>query len=316
MAATHLIFWKKYKLITSTDDMKSQILAKEIRAQECRFCKLNPENTTFSQKTHLLPELLGGNSILTTDECDECNKLFSGFESHLSTFFRPYLVISGVTGKKKIPKFQSRTNNRDESTRTVMSSDDMRRIQINLGLLEDYKLDKEHKTATIKFRKEPYIPLNVYKALLKIGLSLLPLKYIEEYSSSFKLLTKGEPTLSFFSYGYIYTLKRKRFSEPKAELYKAKRMYSKNKVFPEMTLLLYFANQVVQIFLPFPKRFEKIHGEMKRLSISLYPSFAFDDLTILSQIELKSYDLGVKHIVKENLIEHFTYENGEFNIFK
>lgn len=301
-------FQKKYKLIASSENHIEE------KSTKCRFCKLDNTKTTFKQKTHLIPELLGENNVLLFDECDSCNNLFSGFESHLSKFYRPYLMLVGVKGKKKIPKFQSRTNDSDETTRTQMFVDRLGTRQLKIQTLEDYKLDKENKIATIAFRKEPYIPLNVFKSILKIGLSLLPIKYHDEYIDSFNFLFKNKKELKFISTGFAYTLNGRKFTKPTAELYKARKINNKKNEYPEMTLLLFFANQVIQIFLPYPKRFRKLHNSKRILNLILYPSFALDDLSVVTKVEIKKYDFKINYVVKETLYEHFSFESGNFNI--
>lgn len=305
-----LDFWKKYELVCSSKNF----LAQATKSEVCRYCKRTNKEVTFNQDTHLLPELLGENEILTYDECDKCNKLFSKFESNFSIFVRPYITLLGVKGKKKVPKFQSRTVDRDEETRTVLRHTDGNRKELHIRMLDDYTINSETKTFDIVFRKPPFVPLKVYKTLLKVGLSLLPPKFDKANEQSFAWLTDRQEHLEFIPYAFITTLKRASFANPSADLYRAKRIVNGKWEYPEHILILCFANQVIQIFLPFSDELKKVHNGKRKLSLNLLPAFAFDKIKTAQTVEIKTYNLGVATSVTENHQISFSYQDAEINI--
>lgn len=313
MQSDSLDFWKKYELINSSGTYDS----KESKSKKCRYCSKTDKEVSFKQMTHLLPELLGENSIFTQDECDDCNILFSNFESNFSTFVRPYITLLGVKGKKKIPTFQSRTVNKKEETRTILKHSEGNRKELHIQELDDYTINTEDKTFEIVFRKPPFVPLKVYKSLLKIGLSLLPTKYDIYNEQSFAWLTNRQEHLEFIPQAFITTLKRKRFSKPSADLYRAKNLVKGKWEFPEHILILCFANQVLQIFLPFSEELKQVHDKYKRnLSLNLFPAFAFDEVESLKSVEIKTFNLAIATSVTEDHRISFSYQEADIKIPK
>ncbi|PBQ32730.1 hypothetical protein CNR22_13415 [Sphingobacteriaceae bacterium] len=305
-----LDFFKKYSLVGSS----KTIDLKKSKAKVCRYCSKNNTQTKFNQDTHLIPELLGENDTLTFDECDTCNKTFSNFESHLATFVRPYLTMLGVKGKKKIPKFHSRTKDRNEETRTILEHQEGNHKKLILQDLDDYRINHDEKTFDIIFRKAPFVPLRVYKSILKIGLSLLPLEDDKNNQRSFTWLNSDNVELAYVSTGFITSLTRTYFQTPWADLYQANKLGTTRKVFPKHTLILGFANQIVQIFLPFSNEQADVHTGKRPLDLILYPSFAFDKIEGSQTVRIKTFDLSVDHAVTEDQKMTFTYESAELNI--
>ncbi len=305
-----LDFWKKYELLSSSINY----VPIKVKSKVCRYCDKQENETTFNEKTHLLPELIGENNILTFDECDICNKVFGDYESSFSIFIRPYITLLGIKGKKKIPAFQSRTIDRNEETRTTLKHREGNQKELHIQTFDDYTINTETKTFDIVFRKPPFIPLKIYKSLLKIGLSLLPPEFDNANKQSFAWLTKRQEHLEFIHYAFITTLKRKYFETPHADLYRAKKLVKGKSEFPEHILILCFANQIIQIFLPFSDELKKVHNGKRTLSLDLFPAFAFDKIETSEIVQIKSYNLGVATSVTENHQISFSYQDADFNI--
>lgn len=304
-----LHFWKKYEKIASTIDFNPIIS----NTRKCRFCKKNENDTTFLMDAHVIPELLGANNILTLDECDECNKLFSRYESHLSTYFLPYLTMAGVKGKHGIPQFHSRTNNRDEKTRTIITSTENKR-QIQLGDILDYEIDQETKTGTITFRKAPHRPLWVYKALCKIGLSLIPEDAFSQFDEVCKWLIDDSKFVSYFVTisSTLFTVKK--FKHPYAELFRVKRILYNKSFLPEYTMVLGFGNVMIQIFLPLSSNTVYERAKEKKPVLNFYPSFIHDDFINKKKSQMNFIDLKGNETVSYNQKLHFTFLEAELNI--
>src|SRR5690606_9947965 len=162
----------------------------------------------FKKVAHACPELLGHNNFVIYDECDACNEKFSKYESHLSKFFLPYLSVVGVKGKKKIPNFQSRKDKEDEDTRTSLKYTEDAKINLLLSSYDDYKVDVENKTMSIRFRNPAIKPIYVYKSLLKVALSFLPQNKIQKYQLLFDWLQNENTEIVFFSPLFITKLTR------------------------------------------------------------------------------------------------------------
>ena len=303
-------FWKKYELVNSSDSH----IPSYSKSKVCRYCEKTIADTTFSQKTHLMPELLGKNNLLTFDECDSCNKLFSNYESNLSTFIRPYISIFGVNGKKKVPTFQSRMLNTKDEKRTTFKHIGPNHKMLQIECLNDYFVNPENKTCEILFRQPPFVPLKVYRALLKIGLSLLSGKLDKYNKRSFEWLTNRTEDLTFINQAYITTLQKSYFIKASADLYRARKLHEENIEYPEHVLTLCYANQVIQIFLPFSDEFQNIHNATRTLSLNFCPAFAFEKIKLPQTIKIETYNLGISNSVTENLRVTFNYGSADLNI--
>ncbi|MFC2993112.1 HNH endonuclease [Halomonas tibetensis] len=133
----------------------------------CRFCRKDKSETSFSNESHAIPECLGNHQLILLDECDSCNKFFSEkLEDHLDKFTKPFRVAGQISGKKGIPNY--RTNNK----KNRIEFNDFPTIKSQIDE-EFFVVDHERKEITVKLHQEPHIPLAVYKATLKIALSII-----------------------------------------------------------------------------------------------------------------------------------------------
>ncbi|NMG46428.1 hypothetical protein GPA22_22195 [Aromatoleum toluvorans] len=133
----------------------------------CRFCQKDEKGTTFGNESHAIPECLGNHQLILLDECDNCNTFFSEkLEDHLDKFTKPYRIAGQIVGKKGIPNY--RTNNK----KNRIEFNDIPTIKSQVGE-EFFVVDNENNEITINLHQEPHIPLGVYKALLKIAISII-----------------------------------------------------------------------------------------------------------------------------------------------
>jgi hypothetical protein len=302
-----LDFFKKYELLSSSKDYTNAI----IKSKVCRYCGRAEPKTTFKQETHLIPELLGRNNFITYDECDICNKLFGGYESNLAKFFNPYITLLGVKGKRMVPDFQSRSVDRKEETRTFLKHNEGNRKHLIVQDSTDYSINKKEKTFEIAFRLPPITLVNVYKSLLKIGLSLLPRNLDKYNQNSFKWLTNQTESIDYIPYAFTTTLNKNYFASPSANLYQAKKLRIADTEFVEHILVICFANQVVQIILPFSDRQQDAHIKGNHLEINLFPPYAFAKLAPQT-LKISAFDLRATNTLLLTNRMEFSY--GDINV--
>jgi hypothetical protein len=82
------------------------------------------------------------------------------------------------------------------------------------------------------------------------------------------------------------------FKEPKAFLYRAKNVLVNKTEIPEYTLVIQFANIVIQLFLPISKNNDDIHNKENGLVLELFPSFLYDDINQIAKIEIFQMNLA------------------------
>lgn len=134
---------------------------------KCRFCKKDKSETTFSNISHAIPQAIGNKRIILRDECDICNKFFSeNLEDHFDKYTKPYRTFARIKGESKIPTYKSKNK------KTRISVDKERDIEIFLPVGSDI-FDNTSNSMKISLDFEPHIPAAVYKALVKMALSLI-----------------------------------------------------------------------------------------------------------------------------------------------
>jgi len=276
-------FLEDYELLNSSETYKPI----DLTPRQCIFCKRNEtQGATFNTKAHLIPEFLGKHSLINPNECDDCNQKFARFETDLAAFVSPYLTFSKIKNKKgKVPASHSRRTEKGEKTK-ILPGDGKNLVHINFGKnVQDYIVDEDAKTATIVFRQQPYVPLNVYKSFVKIGISVLPENYLRHYDETCEWLLSDE----YFSFPFFRVfqtfLLTNYVARPTASVFVAKQIAEGESEYPEMTLLLRAANLVFQIFLPFSSVNAEHHKHGRNLEFTVYPSPILDRLPVRSQID-------------------------------
>ena len=211
---------------------------------KCRFCKKDKSETTFSNKSHAIPESIGNKKIILRDECDICNKFFSeNLEDHFDKYTKPYRTFARIKGKKKIPTYKSK----DHQTR--ISVDNQQDIEIFIPL--ESKIDAQSNTIKILLDFEPHIPAAVYKTLVKMALSLIEeeeeneilafqvtIKWLLEKDHSKHFMFPLKMLTQFIGNGdalnsFVCLLRRK-----------------EGKIVPYAIFVIGFGNWVYQIFVP------------------------------------------------------------------
>lgn len=146
---------------------------------------------TFKQKAHTISESLGNKTIITNTECDECNNQFgSGIEKDFANyhqFIRAFYNVQGKAGKAGL----------GQSNYTVThQADNSIKIGITLSKDEIAELERHEKSEKnqIMFPLKPGIsimPQNIYKALCKYAIGILPDDILEPLSNTIKWM-RGE----------------------------------------------------------------------------------------------------------------------------
>ncbi len=167
-------------------------------AGRCRFCGRS-DGATFRTRAHTFPEALGNRWVFSRDECDDCNRLFGVYEDALVSALRPFLTLGGVSGKNGVPQTGRSAGNHVMRHDRV---DGRRRLLIQQrNVVPDEHVrtspDGRHLQLNLPVEAIPFRPRRAYKALSKIGLSLLPVELLPEYSKLLGWLQTREDQLDF-----------------------------------------------------------------------------------------------------------------------
>jgi hypothetical protein len=171
---------------------------------DCRFCG-ESDRRQFRMQAHLIPEGLGNRWLLSEDECDKCNNNFSAYESSLCSSVGPILTLGGTKGKKG--KVRQSGRSRGSLNIRHTKNGGARRVSVNLL---DIDCDVEPPQGTeITFYNDHYtrfgfptpaenfIPRHAYKALVKIGLQIMPAEELENFRNLVNWLNSKSETEQF-----------------------------------------------------------------------------------------------------------------------
>jgi hypothetical protein len=143
----------------------------------CRYCGNSGKNK-FKSKAHLIPEFTGSKDLFAYNECKECNHKFGvNYENSLRNFGvkNIYIPIKGKGGFKKHKDFSKDTVTQFKDEKTLVT-------KVNSGEYNDEIVDGKMKLIAMSY---PFIPLYVYKSLVKIALSLLKIEDLENFKDTF-----------------------------------------------------------------------------------------------------------------------------------
>lgn len=238
----------------------------------CRFCGKTNGETTFQSEAHLIPESLGNKELLSDFECDLCNYQFGNkYDNELSNFLGIYRTLNGTKGKEGIPGFTA--PNKVIKAKGSMILDE-ETIVISRENVENGAIvvDKEKGLITIKYKKNAFSPLGVYKSILKIALSIISdaeVKQDYQFALDY-LMAKGNVMLTgCLMNGYALPFNCFPFP-PHALLFKKKDPAAKTHTH---VVVLYFQNMILA--LPVPLNINDIHlyKEMDASKLPFYPPF-------------------------------------------
>lgn len=247
----HREFFEKYNIVNIQPNNFQQVILKRPSDRTCRFCGESYPKVTFKKKAHIIPELLGRGQLVSDFECDNCNQLFSKYETELAYFIGAARSLTQTKAKEGVPKYKS--SDKKLEIKTIPNEQGQEIITLESEDFENkIHHDQENKTITIKTDRASFVPVKVYKSLVKILLTLLPEETFKKYSRMLaaimdadddKNLLKGNP----FCRAMIYVNPGIPFPSPITLVLEKK---DDKTAIPSHSLLLYFHNYIYQIFLP------------------------------------------------------------------
>lgn len=239
--------------------------------KKCMFCGKDENTVKFKKVAHAISEGIGNKRLISHNECDECNKRFGDkFEDDFCKYIQPFRITSQIFGKKSYIKHKDdKSGHRIEIQK---SKPIIPEFNIDLKMLiqdeknkEFVKIDKDSGEMTIAIKRQKYIPINVYKALMKMAISIMPKEEIVNFAYSVAVLMVDEdsriPTIGFLE--FISGINP--FKGISVRLFKRKE--NAEEVFPYMIFLLSFGNFSIQIPIwsntEFKSEFSKIKKYIK-----------------------------------------------------
>lgn len=236
------------KLMIPPDEALRGFKPRNVRI--CRFCNSPAGTRKFKKAAHIIPEFLGNKYLQSDFECDECNSLFSKYETDFAAWFGMARSVLGTIGKTGVPTFKS-PNDLITARLTDFFNTKATKISMRDADSGAIRFDEETGKTEITYTKEPYMPIRVYKSLLKIALSMIASEEIEQYRPAFKYLLKDtlDPWFDEFAKVMCHLLPiEHRFIKPVGFLYKKRDPLNK---LPMHTFAFYYETYIIALPLPF-----------------------------------------------------------------
>jgi hypothetical protein len=144
-----------------------KVFLRKGQPQICRFCGRSAPEVKFRSDAQAIPELAGNRTLVSPDECMECNSRFSAFETDLGNGTLPERIAGEVLGKKGVLSAEAAQKKSSISVRAA-----------GLRIDEHHSnpivtIDAKAKTLTIYIPGHCYRPLGVFKELVKVVLTLM-----------------------------------------------------------------------------------------------------------------------------------------------
>lgn len=188
------IIHKDYDCLINYDlgGEKEIMLIDDPNMKRCRFCGKDETEVTFNKKAHVIPHFIGNRTLKSQYECDICNEIvFGPLENNFAHFMKLYHVLSHVSKGGKVPTYK-------------IHKDDKSKIEVGTEWTDihyyndedlDFSINKINKTFTIT-GKRTYVPLNVYKIVVKMALAIMPKEEMSHFQETIKWLRGEKKMLS------------------------------------------------------------------------------------------------------------------------
>lgn len=238
--------------IFSGDDRYNRKKLKPKRERTCRFCGKAFGDTRFREDAHLIPDSIGNKDLFSDFECDHCNRFFGlEFENELAPFLGISRTLTASKTRNGIPTFKSPGHKLKARAAFIQGSDTIiiSREDSNDDSIVVNRLTGETR---VKVQKNPFIPQKVYKAFMKMALSLLPGEEIKHnYGLAIKFLMENVPEVKTGCWLWWYTMPFNFNLPPHALVFKKRK---KDLRFHTHVVALYFQNYIFYIPVLFNKK--------------------------------------------------------------
>ena len=233
----------------------------------CRFCTQSKPAVTFRKVAHAIPEALGNKSIESAYECDACNEMFGiGIENDLGNWSKPTRTFARIRGKSGVPTLK-------KGGATPGWRIEHGETGFKVNSYEDdplYEVDEANRKITFKLKRDPYIPVAVLKAFMKIGLTLLPDDELEYFPHLMAWVRNADHGIPFADQcPVMYTFQPGPMPNDLIAAFTLRRKPCVAS-YPYAYLVLGYGNEVFQVQLPSKEHDSAMNGQP--LSIHPFPT--------------------------------------------
>jgi hypothetical protein len=272
--------------------------------RQCRFCDRREPDVTFKKKAHAIPEAIGNKSLLTYYECDECNEAFgSGIETDFGNWSKPMRTMSRIKGKTGVPTIRER---RDGGWRIEYHPTGLKANQDEIDKVME--VNQDTKTLTFRLRRDPYTPVSVLKALIKMGLSVFPDSEMPHFRPALDWIRPGNTKVTLVNpTSVLHTFIG---GSTRSDLITISTLRRKNDslLIPYAFFLLTYGSEMFQTFVPSAAKDRHVYGNM--INLPRFPNIRDLDNGENGNSTTSLLDLSGTSVVTNDVITlDLAYEN-------
>lgn len=176
--------------------------------QFCRYCGRTSPVVKFKKLAHAIPDQVGNDWLFDYEECDTCNADFAKrIEDDFGKWTLPWRTLGRIKGKEGVPSIKSndkkfRIDATVASTPAETGAGAVRHdLKILIGVNDvRHELDEATRTVKLTVDRPAYVPMGVFKCLVKMAIAVMPPEEQQRCAHLKKWIL--QPTHTFESYPY------------------------------------------------------------------------------------------------------------------
>lgn len=258
----------------------------------CRFCGMSADKTTFKNKPHIISRLFGNNNGTSDYECDKCNSHFSKFETNTADFLGINRTIYSL-GKETVPTYKAPDGSIEAREKTMF---DQQVVEISAKMPGFINAVDSTGKIEMEFVSNSYIPLMVYKSLLKIALTILPDDLFKKYRLA-NLFLMHDLNSDHFAHHAKNIFKCKLGGEvpvPYAIVFSKK---SQDPYLPTHIFQLYYQESCIQFHIPYNSDDEQLE-EGQSMQLTMCPPLMITNALLDGRSDYEILDLSSNEKIK------------------
>lgn len=287
----------------------------------CRYCERTSPEVKFKKLAHAIPDQVGNDWLFDYEECDTCNADFAKrIEDDFGKWTLPWRTLGRVKGKEGVPSIKSndrkfRIDATVASTPAETGAGAVRHdLKILMGVDDArHELDEETRTVKLTVDRPAYVPMGVFKCLVKMAIAVMPPE--EELRCAHLKRWILQPTHTFESYPYrplriLYQFAPGPLPNDRLACWLLRRKPESSEDCLYMQFVLQLSNHVFQIALPMHIEDRK-HLEAGKFTTALWPNTwsGVEHQLQYGRTGFKDYDMsGVDLVRGESTFMTFSYD--------
>lgn len=165
----------------------------------CRFCGKSAPDVKFKKTAHAFPESIGNHALAIYYECDDCNSFFGRtLENDYNVFFNLFHCIMQIDGKRGKQKcnFKIPCSKREDDCANhciEIGLDNGKPVIRKCREVEEKYVSLTSESIVISKPVGSCCPISVFKAIVKMALTVLPPEELSLFSETLKWIREEEP---------------------------------------------------------------------------------------------------------------------------